>query len=306
MPHSISLNPWSFEGLLLSESMTLGGMVEQAAGLGFDSIDIGDLWMNLSPNPDLARLRELRSMTRGNDLTVSSCWFWIDLLAGLAICGDKRAVAESLRGYFAICEYLGAPFITLQNGNPAPGVSHQQAHDALLDLYQDLEKMAVDHNVVVALEAPRSPAPFNSPQGTLRLVREYGSPWLTVTPDFEAWRIPREGMPPLRYPENPGATRFEALAVAEFEACLPLAPFIHAKFLEFDDSGTDPNFPLEDIFRAIRESDRDHVICVEYEGWIPDLHPERDAVSETAKAIELIRHHLRPVDAQGAQVALHR
>lgn len=292
MAHSISLNPWSFEGLLLSRQMSLTQMVEQTAELGFDSIDIGDTWMGLSPNPDLAALRELRASITANGLSVSSCWFWIDLLAGLAMTGSKQTVIDSLRGYFAICEYVGAPFITLQNGNPAPGISEASARQSLLDLYPDLVSLAEHHNVKVALEAPRSPARFNSPGGTLELVVEYGSPWLTVTPDFEAWRIPRPGMPPLVYPENPTAERFEALDLETFEACLPHAPFIHAKFLEFDETGTDPNFPIDEMFRAINQSSLDHILCVEYEGWIPDLHPDRDAIAETAKAIALIKDKL--------------
>lgn len=299
MAYTFSLNPWSFEGLLLSEQMSLRGMVETTAELGFDSMDVGDVWMGLDPNPDLARLRELRSMTAANGLTVSSCWFWVDLLAGLAMSGDKQVVLEALRGYFGICEYLGAPYITLQNGNPAPGITTADARAALLDLYPDLAELAEQHGVVIALEAPRSPAPFNSPSGTLDLVRAYGSPWLTVTPDFESWRIPRAGMPPLRYPENPGAERLEPLGVDVFEACLPFSPFIHAKFLEFDATGTDPNFPLPAMFDAIRGSDSDHVLCVEYEGWIPDLHPERDAVTETAKAIALLRTSLARTTALG-------
>ena len=90
----------------------------------------------------------------------------------------------------------------------------------------------------------------------------------------------------------PGVERREGLPVEVFADCLPYSPFVHAKFLEFDDSGTDPNIPVDEMFAAVRAAGGDHVFCVEYEGWIPDLFPERDALAETAKAVALLRRQL--------------
>ena len=51
--------------------------------------------------------------------------------------------------------------------------------------------------------------------------------------------------------------------------------------------------------RVRRAAGTDHVFCVEYEGWIPDLFPERDPLVETKKAVALLRRQL-PTAAVGS------
>jgi hypothetical protein len=292
MANTIALNPWSVEGLILRGELTVPEMIEWAAKTGFDAIDLGESWMGLSPNPDPARLRDIRSRTRDLGLSVSSCWFWSDLLAATTILGSPDRAMDHVRRYLAIAEAVGATYVTLQNGVVPPGITTAQARAVLLDLYAQIAPAAADHGVVVGFEAARPTSEFNSPQGALDLVREFDSELITVTPDFESWRRPRPGMPPLSYPENPGRQLDEPLDVSVFVDCLAHAPLIHAKFLEFDEDGEDPNIPAIALLDALRADDNDHVICVEYEGWIPDLFPDREPRRETGKALDLIRRRL--------------
>lgn len=292
MTSTIALNPWSVEGLILRGELTVPGMIEWAADTGFDAIDVGESWMGLSPNPNPALLRNIRTWTRDAGLTISSCWFWSDLLAATTILGSTEQAVDHVRRYLAIAETLGAGYITLQNGVVPPGMSVSDARSLLLDLYSRIAPAANDCGVVIGIEAARVTSEFNSPQGALELVREFGSDRITVTPDFESWRRPRPGMPPLSYPENPGRTLDEPLTVDVFADCLSHSPMIHAKFLEFDEDGLDPNIPVVELLGAVRADAADHVLCVEYEGWIPDLFPEREPRRETAKALDLIRRQL--------------
>jgi sugar phosphate isomerase/epimerase len=290
MSSTIALNTWSLEGKVLRGEMSLADVVEATAAMGVQGIDINEMYMGFNPNPDPALLRSIRRLCESFGLKITSCWFWGDLLAAVTMESLDAAVAHITR-YLAVMETLRSSSLTISNGSLPPGVAVEEARSILRRLYERLGPIAEDHGVVIGFEAARAGTPFNSPQGALELVKEFDSPFLTLTPDFESWRRPTEKMP-MRYAEDPDSVQAEPLAIHVFADCLPYSPFIHAKFLEFDETGTDPNYPLDEMFAAVRAGGRDHVFTIEYEGWIPDIHPERDAATETRKAIDLIRKQL--------------
>ena len=45
------------------------------------------------------------------------------------------------------------------------------------------------------------------------------------------------------------------------------------------------------MMKAIGESEINHHLCIEYEGWIPDIRPEDDAEEETRKCVELLKKY---------------
>lgn len=283
----ISVSPWWAEGLMLRGSLTIEQIIDKSADMGIDGIDMQEIYLGLSPNPDPERIAHLRRYAASRSLDVSSCWFYADTLGVAGIHSVDVAVSHITR-YLAIGAQFGSRYVVIQNGEPAPGVGERQARAMLREIYDRIAPVAIDHNITIGFEAARSFSLFNSPQGALELVKQFGSPALTVVPDFEAWRIPTEGMP-VSYVENPGAVQPEPLDLSVFTDCLPYAPFVHAKLLEFDSEGNDPNYPVDELMRAVREHDQPHDILVEYEGWLPDVHPERDAEQEARKGVELIR-----------------
>lgn len=287
MGGKIVLNPWSFEGLLLGGKMTFADIVETAAQMGVQGIDVNEIVMGLNPNPDPRRLREIRSVCGSFGIEITSCWFWADVLGGIVMGSFDQAIGH-LERYLAIAAQLEARYITLHNGTPPKGMALNEGRSMLIRAYEKLGVLAERYGVIIGFEAPRPAAPFNSPAGALDLVKAFNSPYLTVTPDFESWRRPTEKMP-MRYAEDPDMVQGEPLPIELFRECLPYSPYIHAKFLEFDETGTDPNYPLPEMFTAIREGGMEHDYCIEYEGWIPDIHPERDPYVETLKAIDLVR-----------------
>ena len=150
--------------------------------------------------------------------------------------------------------------------------------------------MAEQHDVIIGIDGGL--AGFCSPRTALRLVQKLGSDYLTVTPDFEAWRTPTKAIPGL-FIETPDVEKTEGLPLAVFKECLPYAPLIHAKFLAFDEHDEEPNFPVAEMMSLVRKSSREHTFVVEYEGWIPDINPHLDPISETKKGIRLLTRYLR-------------
>ncbi|MGX9885528.1 sugar phosphate isomerase/epimerase family protein [Streptomyces sp. NPDC002276] len=290
MIRSISVSPWWAEGKMLRGELTFEEIVDRTADMGVDGIDMQEIYLGLSPHPDPARLRHLRSYSESRGLRVLSSWFYADTLGLAGLYSPEAAVAHIGR-YLAIGASLGSRYIVLQNGEPAPGTDPSTARDTLLRVYEGIAPLAERAGVVIGFEAARSFSTFNSPQGALALVKDFGSPWITVTPDFEAWRRPTDGMP-IVYVENPGATQQEPLPIEVFRDCLPYAPFVHGKFLEFDENGTDPNYPVDELMAAVREVGLEHDFLVEYEGWLPEVHPERDGETEVRKGVALLRSHL--------------
>lgn len=91
--------------------------------------------------------------------------------------------------------------------------------------------------------------------------------------------------------ENKDAKKPQPASIELFNECLPYSPYIHFKLLSLDEQGEEPHFPIPEIMKGINNSGIEHYLCIEYEGWIPDFHPERDPIEETRKCVDLIRRY---------------
>ena len=175
-------------------------------------------------------------------------------------------------------------------GGLVPGMKFEEGYELLIKVLKNIIPTAEEYNVFIGLESARTSG-FSSPQLALKLVKSIGSDFLTVTPDFEAWRIPTEDIPGFHV-ESPGIETTESLSIDIFKECLPYAPLMHAKFLAFDEKGEDPNFPIAEMMSLIKQSNREHILSIEYEGWIPDINPHLDPIVETKKCITLLNRYL--------------
>ena len=283
----ISLNPWWAEGLMLEHGVTVETIIERTAAMGADGIDVQEAHLGLCPHPDPATMWRLRRAAAGAGLEVTSCWFYADVL-GVAGLYSVDVAVDHLERYMVITESFGSRFMVVQNGAPPPGMSLAAGRDTLLRVYERIAPLAPDHGLTVAFEAARVGTPFNSPDGATDLVRDFGSEALSVAPDFEAWRLPNERMP-TAYVENPGLTQPEPLGVQALRDCLPWAPFIHVKYLEPQADGSDPNYPIAELLGLIQASDREHTLSVEYEGWLPEVHPDFDADAQASRALTAVK-----------------
>ena len=124
----------------------------------------------------------------------------------------------------------------------------------------------------------------------MRLHRELKNQYFTICPDLEAWRFDTPDIP-LVHAENTDGGPSQPESIELFEECLPHAPYIHFKLLSLDENGEEPHFPIPQIMNLINKSSLNHHLCIEYEGWIPDINPNVDAVKETRRCVELIKRY---------------
>ena len=166
--------------------------------------------------------------------------------------------------------------------SPAPIVSET--------IFENVIPTAEEYNVRIALESARTSG-LKTPQTALRLVKDLESDYLTVAPDFEAWRIPTKEIPSTHV-ENPGMEASGPVSIDVFKECLPYSPLIHAKILTIDENEEEPNFPIAEMMSLIKESEREHTLSIEYEGWIPDINPHLDPIIKTEMSIALLKRDL--------------
>ena len=222
-------------------------------------------------------------------LGITSCWFYTDLVGGCYASSVKR-VADNLKEYLAVTATLGGEFTVGPVGTGPPGMKLETGHDLLKNIFENVIPTAEEYNVRIALESARTSG-LKTPQTALRLVKDLESDYLTVAPDFEAWRIPTKEIPSAHV-ENPGMEASGPVSIDVFKECLPYSPLIHAKILTIDENEEEPNFPIAEMMSLIKESEREHTLSIEYEGWIPDINPHLDPIIKTEMSIALLKRYL--------------
>lgn len=279
----ISLSTWCFEQYVLRDGASLDDVLRMAADMGVDGIDLLDSQIGFGPRPSLHELNRLRRRIESYGLDLVSMWFHTDMIARSAIDSPEAAVAD-LSEYLAVAAQLGASYVAVQAGTLPPGTSLESGRRTVVDVLSAVEPIAREYGVPIGTESsrPYSVAPLKSPELAREVVQEVGSEYVIVIPDFEAWRLPSSI--PRTYLEVEGAPEPIPTTLEEFQKCLPFAPNIQAKFLEIGDDGLDPNYPEESFLTLLSESPVTHDLTVEYEGWIPGVHPERDPL-EAVRAI---------------------
>lgn len=287
----LGASTWSIEGLLLQGGNSVERQIELIASTGAEIIDLPEYHLGFDPHPNLHRLHTIRDTIKANGLELSGIFFHTDLVAATDFYSAEKVIAD-LQEYLAVAGFLGAAAIEISNGNLIPSLSEQEARDRLLPIYEAIIPTAEYYGVVVAINAarPLTVSAFKSPESALGIVKEFDSPFLRVTPDFECWRITREGMP-TKYVEAPNAVRGLATPLEVFADCLPYARRIEAKLYEFDEDGNEPNFPVDELMAMVEDNGAAFDISIEYEGWVPEIHPERDAYEETVKAVQLLQRY---------------
>ena len=286
MIRDIVLNPWWGEGLMLQRKADVRDLIETSAKIGADGIDMQEGYLCCSPNPDLLKIHEYRNIARANGLKINSCWFYTDTLGAVRASSLQKTV-DYLKRDLLITAMFESPYLVIQHGEPGKNQSYEDAKDTLFRVYDELVPLAEQYQVKVCFEAARILSPFNSPEGALALIREYDSHWITLTPDFEAWRKKNESMTS-SYVENPGMTQPDPLPISVMEKCLPNSRYVHAKFLYFDENGEEPNYPERELLQIIENYEKPVDLCIEYEGWLPEIHPELAPAAEVKKAFDLV------------------
>jgi hypothetical protein len=289
MKTTISVSIWSLKQLLLTGSKTFDEILEIITELGVNHIDLMEDYIPCHPHTDLHELLQLKQKIASFGLVIPSCWFHTDLVGGIYLSSFERVV-DDIKEYLAVTAALGAEFMCVPVGARVPGMNLEEGYNLLLRIFKKIIPTAEEYNVRIGLESSRTLG-LKTPQIALKLVQALDSHYLTVTPDFEAWRTPTKDIPGFHV-EIPGMKATEPLSIDVFKECLPYAPLIHAKLLTFDEKGEEPNFPIAEMMSLIKYSNHEHTLSIEYEGWIPDINPNLDPILETKKGIALLKRYL--------------
>ncbi len=290
MKTTISVGNWSLEQFSLKGTKTFDEILEIIADLNPDKgIDLMEDYIPCQPHTNLHELLQLKKTINSYGLIINSCWFYADLVGGIHVSSFDKLIND-LKEYIVVTSTLGAKFISIPLGGLVPGMKFEEGYELIIKVFEKIVPTAEEYNVSIGLESARTSG-FSSPQLALKLVKFIGSDFLTITPDFEAWRIPTEEIPGFHV-ESPGIETTEPVSIDIFKECLPYSPLIHAKFMTFDEKGEDPNFPIAEMMSLIKQSSREHILSIEYEGWIPDINPNLDSATATKKCISLIKRYL--------------
>jgi hypothetical protein len=262
-------------------------MLEMMAGMGVDGVDLYDEYLPVFPEVNLHKLYEIKKLSASAGLPITGTWFFDDLLGSYYNVG-LEATVENTKRFIAVTAFLESKYMALPFLLNVPGLSLEEAHDSYYRVLEKLLPAAEEYGVCIAAETARQ----HTPALALRLYGELKSPCFTICPDLEAWRFDTPDIP-LVHAENAGGPPSQPEPLELFARCLPHAPYIHFKLLALDEKGEEPHFPIPRIMDLVNKSGISHHLCIEYEGWIPDINPRADAETETRRCVELIRRYQR-------------
>ena len=285
MNSTIGISTWSLQQLTYTKGIGLPQMLEIMTGMNVDSIDLYDEYLPIFPEVNLHKLYDIKKQTKAAGLPISGTWFFDDLLGSYYNVGLHETV-ENTKRFIAITSFLEAKYMALPFLLNVPGLHIEEAHDSYYKVLEKLLPSAEEYGVCIAAETARQ----HTPGLALRLFDELKNPYFTICPDLEAWRFDTPDIP-LVHAENADGPPSKPEPIELFAKCLPYAPYIHFKLLALDKHGEEPHFPIPELMDLINKSGIKHHLCIEYEGWIPDINPNVDAGAETRRCVELIRKY---------------
>lgn len=288
--HQISVSTWSLQQLTIAEGRTLEQMLPTFASFGVDGLELNEDYARLREYGTPQGRRELRTRIADHGLKVTSCWFNVDLLGETERTSRGKLVSD-IEGCFDIAAGLGAELVIMTPIDTFADYDVERGTQSFIDTFDQLIPLARQYGITMGMETARSQGRFRVPRYMTELVKRIGAPELTIVPDFEAWRFATEDLP-LAHVETLGQVASAPAELALFEAALPYTRAVHAKLLRLNDNGDEPHFPLDAMMAAVRANDRQLILTLEYEGWIPDIDPHLDCIAETRRCVELLKRHL--------------
>ena len=285
MGSKIGVSTWSIQQATYQKNMSIDAIIETIASMNVDGLDLYHEYIPNTRSSVLHELHRIVDVSRKNGLPITTTWFMCDIVSG-CVAASLDAVAEEMRNYLAITAECSCDLLTIPMLFNVPGMQMEQYYEHLLRFFEMILPTAQRYNVRFAHELPRQ----GSPELGLRLAKALNSEYYTLCPDLEAWRLETDDIPLVHAEMEPGEKCVPS-SLELFRECLPYSPSIHYKLLKLDEDGEEPHFPIRALMDAINESPICHHLAVEYEGWIPDLCPERDAIIETRRCVEMIRRY---------------
>jgi hypothetical protein len=287
MSSTIGVSTWSLQSLTYEDGRGLPEFIEILAGMEIDGLDIYEEYIPAYPNPNIHMINQIKKAAAAVKLPIISTWFYYDILGSYYAQGLDNTI-KNMGLLLSAAAAMGCKFLCLPFNNTVPKLDNDEAFSVWCKLFEQSIPIAEEYGIIFAVETARQ----HMTGIALGLCKKFDSSYLTVCPDLEAWRLETNDIP-LVHQEAPDAPPSKPEPVELFNECLPYAPYIHFKLLDFDEKGEEPHFPIAALMNYINTSRQNHHLCIEYEGWIPDINPGIDPIQETRKCVDLIKRYQR-------------
>lgn len=285
MSSKIGVSTWSLQQATYDRGYGIDQLIDTVAEMGVDGFDLFSEYIPCYPKVDLYELNRIVKKCKSYNLPITSTWFFCSIVPSIHASSMERVI-EITKRHIATTAACDCRYMTYTTQFSVPGMNYEEYHDIMLKFFESTLPIAEEYGVHFAHECAREGAP----ELALRLQRELRSKYYTICPDLEAWRISTPDLP-VTHAEDETEKDVKPETLEIFKACLPYSPIIHYKLLSLNEEGEEPHFPIKELMDAINESPVEHHLALEYEGWIPDIHPERDAITETKRCVEMIRRY---------------
>ena len=286
MKSVIGVSTWSLQQLTFTKGAGLKDIIDMVAEINADGIDICEEYIPCHPQPDLVKINEIRDYIGGRNLRIGPSWFNCEIGSAIKAASEERAL-EIYKKNILIAKELGANYICIPLLPNLRDMSYEERRSQFIHYFEKLLPFAEKYDMPIAHECAREKGNGMA----LEIAKYFDSKYYTICPDLEAWRIDTPDLPLGAHCEDPTAGKPTPEAIELFEECLPYSPYIHFKLLSLDEQGEEPHFPIPQMMEMINNSPIEHYLCVEYEGWLPEIHPERDSLIETKRCIALIKKY---------------
>lgn len=286
MKSTIGVSTWSLQQLSFTQGATLEDIVAMIADMGAEGVDICEEYLPCHPQPEFEKIREIRRFVEAKGLQMGGSWFGTEIACAIKASSEARALEVYKKNIITAAE-LGAQFICIPMLMNTKEMTYKQIKEQYIHYFEQLLPFAEKYDMPIAHECARE----KTNGMALELAEYFNSNYYTVCPDLEAWRIDTPDLPLGAHCDNPDADIPTPEPIELFEKCMPYSPYIHFKLLALDERGEEPHFPISEMMRIINKSPINHYLCIEYEGWIPEIHPDLDSGKETMRCIEMIRRY---------------
>lgn len=286
MKSAIGVSTWSLQQLTFTEGADLKDIINMVADMGVEGIDICEEYTPCNPHPDLRKIDEIRDILDEKKLRMGAYWFITEVGNAIKSGGEERAL-EVYKKNILVAKEMGAEYACFPFLPNFREKSPEQIKEQFIRFFDKLLPFAEKHNMPLAHECAREKG-----NGLLlEIAKHFNSKYYSVCPDLEAWRIDTPDLPLGAHADDLTADKPTPETLELFKECLSYSPYIHFKLLSLDEYGEEPHFPIPGLMELINQSPIEHYLCVEYEGWIPDIHPDRNCLTETKRCVEMIKKY---------------